>query len=70
MTTQNPQDDQLHPRPEEQAGTDPLGPVKLPIRSRIGARAFALVGVTGVLTVGMVEFTDVCGTLTTSVSHH
>ncbi|WP_433163030.1 hypothetical protein [Kribbella sp. CA-247076] len=28
-------------------GTDPLGPITLPTRSRIGARAMALVGTVG-----------------------
>ncbi|WP_433011277.1 hypothetical protein [Kribbella sp. CA-294648] len=61
MTTKKPHDDQLDPQPEEQVGTDPLGPVKMPIRSRIGARAFALVGAASVLSIGMIETTDVYG---------
>jgi len=56
-------------RPAEQA-TDPIGPIKMPLRSRIGVRAFALVGAASVLSVGIIETTDLCGTYTTTISHH
>jgi len=52
MTTKNPYDP-LDPQPADQAGPDPVGPISLPTRSRIGSRAFALVGAGGVLATGI-----------------
>ncbi|MET7278036.1 hypothetical protein ABZS29_07355 [Kribbella sp. NPDC005582] len=50
--------------------TDPLGPVTLPTRIRIGARAMALTGVVG-LSAFAAAVTAVCDPqTTTSVSHH
>jgi hypothetical protein len=44
---------------------DPIGPMGMPKRSWVGARALALVGAAGILSVGLVEVTD---SITTSVS--
>jgi hypothetical protein len=46
--------------------TDPLGPVSLPTRIRIGARALALTGVVGLSTIAMAMASPDCIT-TTSV---
>jgi hypothetical protein len=61
-----------HNQPEDQLATqqvdeqpDPIGPITLPKRSRLGARALALVGTASVLAVGVVELTDGCTTFTT-----
>jgi len=71
MTAQNPHH-QPDPRPTDagQPETDPVGPITVPKRSRIGARAYALVGAASVLGVGLIEATDVCSTWpNTSISH-
>jgi hypothetical protein len=65
MTAQNTPDDQLDPQNHPEAaetGTDPVGPVHLPLRSRLGSRANALVGVVGVAAFGIVIATDGCST--------
>jgi hypothetical protein len=46
MTAQHKQDEVDVPR-QTTEGTDPLGPITLPKRSKIGARAMALVGTVG-----------------------
>ncbi|MEV6410876.1 hypothetical protein [Kribbella sp. NPDC051718] len=68
MTAQN-SPDQQEPRAAEagQLGTDPLGPITLPERSRIGSRAFALVGAASVLSIGLAVYVDYVN-VTTSVS--
>ncbi len=62
MTAQHPQhDDHLDPQStgaESVAPTDPIGPIKLPLRSRIGGRALALVGVVGPAAFGIAAMTD------------
>lgn len=70
MTAQNSRDEQIEPCPaaSEHTGTDPLGPISLPKRSRVGGRAFALVGAASVLAVGALQVLDACETLHTSVS--
>ncbi|GAA1596025.1 hypothetical protein GCM10009789_57460 [Kribbella sancticallisti] len=66
MTAQHPHnDDRLDPQStgaEPIESTDPIGPIKLPIRSRIGGRALALVGVVGSAAVGIVAATEACST--------
>ena len=61
-----------HNQPEDQLDTlpvderpDPIGPITFPKRSRIGARALALVGTASALAVGVIELTDGCTTFTT-----
>ncbi|NEA34395.1 hypothetical protein [Streptomyces sp. SID13031] len=67
MTAHNPPDEpQDQPTSTDSSGADPLGPINLPSRSRIGRRAFALVGYTSTLAVGLMVYTD-CP-ITTSVS--
>ncbi|MEU0093054.1 hypothetical protein [Kribbella sp. NPDC006257] len=61
MTAQPNHEDQ---QPAE-AQPDPIGPINLPKRLRIGARAFALVGAASTLAVGVIEVTDGCSTFTT-----
>jgi hypothetical protein len=64
-----------HNQPEDQITAhkvdeqpDPIGPITVSTRSRVGARAFALVGAASALAVGVVQFADACGTVPTSVS--
>jgi len=65
MTAQpNKPEDQLAAQPSEDQ-TDPLGPITLPKRLRVGARAFALVGAASVLAAGVIDVTDGCNTFTT-----
>ncbi|MGW6201830.1 hypothetical protein ACWF0M_37150 [Kribbella sp. NPDC055110] len=51
MTAQQHHDVQHHQPADEQSAapdrTDPLGPITLPMRHKVGARAMALVGVVG-----------------------
>ncbi|NEA34394.1 hypothetical protein [Streptomyces sp. SID13031] len=65
MSTRENQPEDFTVPPAEQI-EDPIGPMGMPKRSWIGARAFALVGATGVLSIGLVEVTDRC--ITTTVS--
>ncbi|TDD49748.1 hypothetical protein E1263_31845 [Kribbella antibiotica] len=46
--------------------TDPLGPVSLPTRIRIGARALALTGIVGLSTIAMAVAADGGNTTTTT----
>jgi hypothetical protein len=46
MTAQHKQEQVEIPQ-QATEGTDPLGPITLPTRSKIGARAMALVGTVG-----------------------
>jgi hypothetical protein len=65
MTAQHNQpEDQLTAQPVDEQ-TDPIGPLTMPKRSRIGARALALVGAASILAVGVIEVTDGCTTFTT-----
>lgn len=51
------------PAPE---GTDPLGPIQLPTRSKIGARAMALVGTVGLSAfAAAIAANEYCSTWTT-----
>lgn len=50
MTAQHHDVQQHHPADEQSATpdrTDPLGPITLPTRYKVGARAMALVGIVG-----------------------
>jgi hypothetical protein len=68
MTAQHNQpEDQLTAQPAAEQ-TDPIGPITMPKRTLIGARAFALVGAASVLTVGVIEVTDLCGGPFTTIS--
>ena len=65
MTAQpNKPEDQLDATPASEQ-PDPIGPINLPKRLRIGARAFALVGAASALAVGVIDVTDGCTTYTT-----
>jgi hypothetical protein len=67
MTAHDPlHEPQDQPISTDSPEADPLGPVNPPIRRRIGQRAFALVGYTSTLAVGLMVYTD-CP-ITTSVS--
>ena len=57
------------PRPSDPGTVDPIGPVTLPKRSRIGSRAFALVGTASVAALAVHAFADGT-TLTTIHEHH
>ncbi len=57
---QQPVDDQI----------DPIGPITFTKRSRIGARAFALVGTASVFAVGVIELADTCTTHTSISAPH
>lgn len=49
MTAQHQQhDDQLDPQTIDAERTDPIGPITLPRRTKVGARALALVGTASV----------------------
>jgi hypothetical protein len=70
MTAQHNQPEDLPAdRPtDEQA--DPIGPITMPKRSRIGSRTLALVGSASVFAIGVIELADTCSTIpTTSVSN-
>jgi hypothetical protein len=57
MTAQNLSNEDL-PEAEAEAETDPLGPVMVPARSRLGARALALVGTVGLTALGLTAVLD------------
>ncbi|TCM51486.1 hypothetical protein [Kribbella sp. VKM Ac-2568] len=60
MTAQHTSsDDQFDPQAVE---TDPLGPIDVPTRSRLGRRAMALAGVVGVASVGVAALTETFST--------
>ena len=68
MTAQHNQpEDQLATQPVDEQ-PDPIGPITLPKRSRVGTRALALVGTAGLFAVGIVELADTCGGWPTSIS--
>ena len=61
MTAQHNQpEDQVSAQPVDEQ-TDPIGPITLPTRSRVGSRALALVGTASVLAIGGIGFADACG---------
>jgi hypothetical protein len=53
MTAQLHTDDTIDPRPADAGQADPIGPVTLPQRSKIGSRALALVGTAGAAALAM-----------------
>ncbi|WP_328330231.1 hypothetical protein OHA70_08200 [Kribbella sp. NBC_00382] len=57
MTAQNLPNEDL-PEAEAGAETDPLGPIVVPARSRIGSRALALVGTVGLTALGLASVLD------------
>jgi hypothetical protein len=60
MTAQNTSsDDQFDPQAAE---TDPLGPIDVPTRSRLGRRAMALAGMVGVAAAGFAAVTETAST--------
>jgi hypothetical protein len=61
MTAQH-HEDQLDAQPETTTDPDPLGPITLPKRTRVGARAMALLGTVGLSAFGAVAATDVYST--------
>ena len=70
MTAQHNQpEDQLNAQPVDEQ-PDPIGPITLPKRSRIGARALALVGTASALAIGGIELADTCGTFTSISAPH
>ena len=65
MTAQHNQpEDQVSAQPVEEQ-PDPIGPITLPARPRVGARALALVGTASVLAIGGIGFAETCGPFTT-----
>ncbi|WP_405062540.1 hypothetical protein OG474_13105 [Kribbella sp. NBC_01505] len=74
MTAQNHnvQNDECRDHADQAATeTDPLGPIALPTRTRIGARAMALTGLVGLAAAALVAETDPNTiTITTSVSFY
>ena len=68
MTAQPTNQPEDHQPVDEQ--TDPIGPINLPKRLRVGARAFALVGAASALAVGVIEVTEGCGTFTSISAPH
>lgn len=58
MTAQHPHHEIPDLRPAEAEQTDPIGPIMLPKRGKVGARALALVGTASMATLavhGLVE---------------
>lgn len=53
MTAQNTPNEE-----QPETGTDPLGPIELPTRSPLGARALALVGTVGLTAIGLATVID------------
>lgn len=58
------------PEPIEAPGadSDPIGPITLPKRGRLGSRAAALAGSVGLAAAGIAAFTDGCSTFPTIAS--
>lgn len=50
------------PDTQVQDATDPIGPITLPKRSRIGARAMALVGTVGMSAFALAAASETCST--------
>jgi hypothetical protein len=63
MTAQHEEEQpDVQPAPES---TDPLGPIQVPTRSKIGARAMALAGAVGLSALAAVTAAETCSTWTT-----
>ncbi|QNE19364.1 hypothetical protein F1D05_17385 [Kribbella qitaiheensis] len=70
MTAQHNQpQDPLATQPVDEP-IDPIGPITLPSRGRLGLRALALVGTASALAVGVIEIVDGCGTFTSISAPH
>jgi hypothetical protein len=66
MTAHHEHDtDDLAPRPADAEQTDPIGPITLPRRRTVGARALALVGTASMATLAVHAFLDGVSTPTT-----
>jgi hypothetical protein len=64
MTAHHETSDQ---RPAEAEHTDPIGPITLPKRGKVGARALALVGTASVATLAVHAIMDGCITTTSII---
>jgi len=60
MTAQH--DDSQNVRSSTPDHTDPLGPITLPARTKVGARAMALVGTVGLSAIALAAVTDAAST--------
>jgi hypothetical protein len=71
MTAQNHfQNDECRDHADQAATeTDPLGPINLPARIRIGGRALALSGFVGLSTLAMAVASPICQTTTIGDPH-
>jgi hypothetical protein len=58
MTAQHPHDENLEPSPVDAEQTDPIGPIMLPKRGKVGARALALIGTAGLATLAVQAVLD------------
>jgi hypothetical protein len=58
-------DENIPAQSDDATTTDPLGPITLPKRGKVGARAFALVGTASVAAMAFHAFADGCTTFTT-----
>jgi hypothetical protein len=72
MTAEHPHADDLAQRPADAdqpdtAQPDPIGPITLPKRSKVGARAMALVGTASVAAFAVHAAIDYCSTDTTII---
>lgn len=66
MTAHGSPLDENDPARSDEQGIDPIGPVELPKRSWIGARALVLVGAASVLSAAIIDLGDTCQTTTVS----
>ncbi|MGW6279225.1 hypothetical protein [Kribbella sp. NPDC055071] len=65
MTAQHDTQQDPENQPTTTEATDPLGPIILPKRTKVGARALALVGTVGLSAVALASVVDGCITWTT-----
>ncbi|HEY0475506.1 MAG TPA: hypothetical protein VGD34_27735 [Kribbella sp.] len=69
MTAQHHQhDNQFDSQSVGGEQTDPIGPITLPTRSRVGARAMALAGTVGMAAFGVAVMTEAAGGPWTTIS--
>jgi hypothetical protein len=62
MTAQHDNDGQIDIQSTTPDQTDPLGPIVLPTRTKVGARAMALVGTVGLSALGLAAVADAAST--------
>lgn len=62
MTAQHRNDDHTDVQPTTPDQTDPLGPITLPTRTKVGARAMALVGTVGLSAFAFATVADAAST--------